>query len=250
MDSKRKVIILGDSFTFGQGCSDRDYYYDHELKQFVGEEEPIMKCIPSNNCWATLLQNEYPNLEVVNLSEPGNSNAAMFRNLTDFIANNGIAEDDIILLNGTNPDRIEVAIPCQEKPKSWVLGWDHHSRLLRSEGYNQAKEMYIKYLYNDQIGFNYLLMTLLGSYGYAMTYKTKFVWSFPHAIRRPHAKHCAPSNLIPYMIQDITRFDFSGKRDDVFNFSCRSTDFHVNDLGHSIFYEKQIKPLIEKFLNT
>lgn len=249
MDRKTKVIIVGDSFTFGHGCSDRMFYYDHELKEFVGDWDPVTKISPSNHCWATLLQKEYPNLEVVNLAEPGNCNTAMFRNLTDFITNNSIAEDDIILLNGTNPDRIEISLPGQEIPKSWVLGWDHQSRWQRSTELNQAKELYVKHLYNDQVGFNYSLLTLLGSYGYAMTYKTKFAWSFPHH-REPQVKDRFPSNLLPQRIPHITEFDFSGQEDDEFNLSCRSVDFHVNELGHSIYYEKQIKPLIEKFLNT
>lgn len=249
MDRKRKVIIVGDSFTFGHGCSDRVFYYVHELKEFVGDWDPLKVNTPSQYCWSVLLQKEYPNLEVVNLAEPGNCNTAMFRSLTDFIANNSIAEDDIILLNGTNPDRIEIALPGTEIPQSWVLGWDHQSRWARSTEFNHAKELYIKHLYNDQIGFNYSLLTLLGLYGYAMTYKTKFAWSFPRH-RAPQVKDRAPPNLLSHLIPHIAEFDFSGKWDDAFNLSCRSVDFHVNDLGHSIYYEKQIKPLIEKFLNT
>jgi hypothetical protein len=265
MERKTKVIVLGDSFTFGQGCSDRNYYYDHKLKEFVGDVEPIMKCIPSNHCWPTLLQQEYPNLEVVNLAIPGNCNTAMFRNLIDFITNNAVNEDDIVLLNGTNPDRIEVAVPHQYMPVSWVIGWDHQLQKDSPRDYNLARKMYVKHLYSEHVGFNYSLLTLMGSYGYAMTHSLQFVWNFPlntHVKWNPsfyphnEGKNGDPFNeripaaLVPYRINHISEFDFSDSKDYDFNLSCRSIDYHVNDKGHSIYYEKQIKPLIEKFLNT
>ena len=259
MDRKRKIIILGDSFTFGHGCSDRIYYFDHEAKKFVGDYGPIMRHIPSEYCWPALMQRDCPSLEVVNLAKPGHCNTAMFRDLTDYAAGNDINAGDILLLNGTHPDRIEVAMDGYKKPVSWVIGWDHQAIMENEFDYNKAKKMYIKYLYDEQIGINYTLLTLLGSYGFASANNLKFTWSFPiydkpintaaNQLGREFLQ-TIPENILPYRISHITSFDFSGKNDYNFNQTCRCIDYHVNDKGHLIYYEKQIKPLIESLLNT
>ena len=84
MSAIDRVIVLGDSFTFGHGCSDRVYYYDEDLKKFVGDITPMNQCIPSEYCWPALLQKEFPRLKVHNLSQPGHCNQGMFRDLLDF----------------------------------------------------------------------------------------------------------------------------------------------------------------------
>ena len=67
MSTLNRVIVLGDSFTFGHGCSDRVYYYDEDLKKFIGDIKLVKQCIPSEYCWPSLLQKEFPSLKVYNL---------------------------------------------------------------------------------------------------------------------------------------------------------------------------------------
>ncbi len=257
MDRKTKVIIVGDSFTFGHGCSDRVFYYDHKLKVFVGDYDPIRDLTPSEHCWAALLQREYPNLEVINLAKPGHCNTAIFKDLSAYVSNNEIIEGDIVLFNGTKHDRIEVSTGDYKHPVSWVMGWDHMAQQKDDSDYNLDKKMYIKYLYHEQIGFNYSLASVMGAYGYASANKLNFVWNIP-LLSQPSISgildtsflQVIPKSLLDHRIPSITSWDFSGVNDWDFNATCICKDSHTNDKGHLIYYEKQIKPLIEKFLNT
>jgi hypothetical protein len=257
MDRKTKVIIVGDSFTFGHGCSDREFYYDHKLKEFVGGFDP-KKDFASQHCWAALLQREYPNLEVINLAKPGHCNAAIFRDSSTYVSNNDIIEGDILLFNGTHPDRMEVATEQHEHPVSWVMGWEHPAPKADNRfDYNIAKKMYIKHLYHEQIGINNSVASVMGTYGYASVNKLKFAWNFPVLTRSLKSGvlnasflKVIPESLLEHRKPHIAHCDFSGVNDDEFNMTCRCIDGHINDKGHAIYYEQQIKPLIEKFLNT
>ena len=259
MDRKTKVIIVGDSFTFGHGCSDREYYYVHELKEFVGNWDPVKDLTPSQYCWATLLQREYSDLEVINLSKPGLCNTAIFKDLSVYVTNNETREGDIILFNGTHPDRMEVATGRgeSERPVSWVMGWDYEAQRTDELDYNIAKKMYIKYLYHEQIGFNHAAASLMGVYGYASANKLKFSWNFPilpRSLNRGvlHKKflRMVPKSLLEDRKLHIANYDFSGVNDYDFNMTCKCIDSHINNKGHLTYYEIEIKPLLEKFLNT
>jgi hypothetical protein len=257
MDRKTKVIIVGDSFTFGHGCADRVFYYDHKLKVFVGDYDPFRDLSPSEHCWAALLQREYPNLEVVNLAKPGHCNTAIFKDAATYLINNEIREGDILLYNGTKCDRIEVATGDNGPPVSWVMGWDHMAQQKDVVDYNIAKKLYIKYLYHDEIGLNYALASVMGAYGYASANKLKFSWNLPMIhypsdpgiIDKSFLKRI-PKSVLSLETPSIAAWDFSGVHDYDFNVTCVGKDYHTNDKGHVIYYEKQIKPLIEKFLNT
>ena len=257
MDRKTKVIIVGDSFTFGHGCSDRVFYYDHKLKKFVGDYNPKTDLTPSQHCWAALLQREYPDLEVINLAKPGYCNTAIFKDLSIYVSTNEIKEGDIVLFNGTHPDRMEVATEQCEHPVSWVMGWDHQAQQEDEIDYNIAKKMYIQHLYHDQIGVNYSVASLMGAYGYASANKLNFAWNFPILFRPPSPGVLStdfltmlPNSLLENRKPHIANYDFSGVNDYEFNLTCNCVDNHTNDKGHLIYYEQQIKPLIEKFLNT
>lgn len=259
MDIKTKVIVVGDSFTFGHGCPDREFYYDHKLKVFTGDWDPFSELRPSDHCWASLLQREYPNLEVINLAVPGHCNTAIFKDVSTYLSNNEIREGDILLFNGTTRDRIEVSTGNDNgNPVSWVIGWDHMAQQKSDADYNLAKKMYIKYLYHEQIVFNYTLASVMGAYGYASANKLNFAWSMPMVQSNPSSGifesfsflKMIPHSLLDHYILSISGWDFSGVNDWDLNRTFLCKDNHTNDKGHALYYEKQIKPLIEKFLNT
>ena len=147
MSPINRVIILGDSFTFGHGCSDRIYYYDEDLKEFVGDLTTIKRGIPSEYCWGSLLQKEFTNLTVYNLSQPGHCNQGMFRNLLDFYVHfDFFNSNDLIIFNGTHSDRIEVrTIYHEDQVGSWSIGWEYMAGEQDFKEYILAQKYYTKY---------------------------------------------------------------------------------------------------------
>lgn len=246
--TKRRVIVLGDSFTFGHGCSDRVHYYDKATDSFVGDETPFMLNIPSVYCWSNLLQQKYDDLEVVNLAKPANCNQGIFRNLIDYHSKTNVNEGDILMYHGTFPTRIEIASGARpEVPVPWVMGWDHHSQKESQIVYNVAKKMYLTHLFNDTIGSNQSLTALLSAYAFATMHKLKFVWSLPIYVYDSYVMNSLrPINSS--RLTHICKYDFSGKDNYDFNKDCFAPDYHVNDKGHAIYLEKEIIPVMQTLL--
>ena len=242
-----RIIILGDSFTFGHGCLDRVYYYDEDLKKFVGDITPMQQCIPSEYCWPALLQKEFPNVEVFNLSQPGHCNQGMFRNLLEFYDNHTHQSNDLIIFNGTFSDRIETrTMYTDDTIGSWAIGWEYMTGGQDYTEYVSAQTKYTKYLYHEKIGFNLTLSSLLGSYGYSTINNHNFLYSIPRAapeIQR-HINTISSQEITP-----IIWYDFSGKNSYEFNVTCQAKDTHINERGHQIYYEKEIKPRIQQFIS-
>jgi hypothetical protein len=248
MSTINRVIVLGDSYTFGHGCSDREFYYDEDTNTFIGDETPFMQNIPSSYCWASLLQHQFNNIEVINLGIPANCSQGIFRNLIEYHSEHPLSADDIVIFNGTFPSRIEVALG--DKPEvvvPWVMGWDHHSQMENEIPYNMAKKMYITHLFNDDIGCNLSMTALLATYGFATVNNLKFIWSLPtQSYNTPFLKKllCIGKFQIPH----ISKYDFSKNHNYDFNKTCYAPDHHVNDKGHLIYFEREIIPLIQRLL--
>lgn len=244
----KKIVVLGDSFTYGHGCSDRVFYKDAHTKEFVGSRDNLIKNSPSQYCWASLLQRDYTNLQVYNLAEPGNSNQSMFRNLCEFLQDDSNFDIDMILFMGTLTDRMDIG-DTKGNLQSWTLTSDLVGELMEpTDGFNLAKKMYITWLYDYNIG-NYLgLMSLLACYNLATMANSKFYYN----IHGHYASSKLFSNIIKLCkdkeIPIISNFDFSESRDTIFNGTCMSPDGHVNEKGHEIYYNRVIKPLVQKEL--
>lgn len=250
---KRKVIVLGDSYTFGHGCSDREFQYDEATNTFIGDETPFMQNIPSLYCWASLLQHQFSNIEVINLGKPANCSQGIFRNLIDYHSEHPLSAEDIIIFNGTFSSRIEVALGYKpEVVVPWVIGWDHHSQMENDIPYNRAKKMYITHLFNDNIGQNLSMTALLATYGFATINNLKFIWCLPtqaYPVTFLKKLLCISKLQIPHISNyDFSGYNSSGKGDHDFNKTCYAPDHHVNDKGHLIYFEKEIIPLMQKLL--
>jgi len=253
------VIVFGDSFNYGHGCKDRMLYYDQKTKQMVGN--PFTGELPSEYCWASLLQNEYPNLIVKNFSVPGISNPEIFRNFFQYhVANTGNEKNTLIFFQMTNPDRIEMATHSDKKKiTSYVLPMADRSiknyfELNQDEcdQMTEAVRNYIKWMYHPDIGVNQAYMTLLSAYGMATLSKFNFIWSIaPYAYTNANSYKFVTElgDLKKCQIMDVRTMDFSGNMNHDFNVSCRAPDNHVNEKGHEIYYNKIIKHTIQKFLS-
>jgi hypothetical protein len=245
---KRRVIVLGDSYTFGHGCSDREFQYNESTKTFIGDETPFKKNIPSLYCWASLLQHKFSNIEIINLGKPANCSQGIFRDLIEYHSEHPLNENDIIMYNGTFPFRIEIASGSRpEVAMPWVMGWDHHSQMENEIPYNIAKKMYVTHLFNDDIGYNLSMTALLATYGFATINNLKFIWNLPtqeYPVIFLKKLLCIGKLQIPH----ISKYDFSERNNYDINKTCYAPDYHVNDKGHLIYFEKEIIPLMQKLL--
>lgn len=256
----KRVIILGDSYTYGHGCSDRVYYYDENTKSFVGNIQLMYDGVPSEYCWASLLQQKFPELEVINLAMPGHSNQSMLRDLISFYEKHTLLDTDLIIFNGSFHSRMEVAgITSFEQCVSWTIGWDYMSpestaHELQYPEYAKAKKSFVKYLLNDKIALQNSLAAMLAAHAFATGFKLKYMWNYPEHAYTNDAKFILRS-INDTRNYSIVAYDFTeGKNHGTEknlaprNQEYYSPDFHVNDLGHKTYFEKEILPRINKIL--
>jgi len=246
-----RIVIIGDSFTFGHGCDDKNYYWDPKTRKFVGEIDTTFENEPSKDCWASLLQQSLSNITVHNLARPGQSIMGMFRDLAIFNHENRLNSQDIVICGGTFPDRIEVAHHTNNlHPSSWCIGTHSYDKpSVEPKEYHDIKTNYIKYLYNSSIGINQYVAGLLGIYAVAQTAGADFYWSRPPKLEESPYEEVIESllqNISDRFIPHVYRYDFSGVADYHFNLNCYQPDQHVNSKGHKLYYEKAIAPLMRK----
>lgn len=255
----KNIIVLGDSFTFGQGCSDRNWYYDNKKKVFVGDHTLITSG-PSKECWASLLQNDYPNYEVKNFAIPGENNIGQ-----SIKGQNIIDQDTVMVFFSLAPiNRIQVKHHSLETLESWVLSQDEILEDIPKE-YINAKEYFLKYLYHEQALINSSINAFLSIYAAANTVNAKcFISAFPLDIPKLIGSSKTFTNL--YFKSNImhlydlviqrhrTYFSLSMKgikpfNDDMNpNNSLRADDYHASSRGHRVYYDTIIKPLVTDYL--
>jgi hypothetical protein len=242
----KRIILLGDSFTFGHGCSDKVHYYDQKTKQHVGEKmSPKFETTISEYCWGSLLQKQFSNIEVLNIAKPGHCFLGMFRDLLYLSQSINLTSDDLVLLNGTFIDRTEIAHPCEpDNYVSWTIGPPTPIELINNEPeYLSAKKMYTTYLHNDTVSQNQFLASFLGIHDICNLYDAKFAYSLPKNVRLM-GKLIDRFNSLKYPY--IFEYDFSGNNDDTFNNTCYMPDLHCNNLGHEIYLQKVVLPFLIK----
>ena len=173
----------------------------------------------------------------------------MLRDLLILNANEQLNSDDLLMMCGSFPDRIEVAHPINpENPITWSIAYSgHFHNSGEPQDYQTAKNMYAKYLYNEAISQNQTMSAFLAIYGLSKLYQTQFVWSRP-PLGRPFARELERilQTITDKFFPHIYKYDFSGISNLHFNDTCYQPDQHCNDLGHQIYFERVIMP----FMNT
>jgi hypothetical protein len=225
----KKIIVLGDSFTYGHGCSDREFYYDPRTGKWVGDILSLDKG-PSNYCWASLLQRYYSNYQVINLSKPANDNSYM---LIDAYKNTD-EKTALIIYSGTMQSRMHISGNSSDDIIAWVMGSDD---TINNQQIRDAKEQFIKYLYNETVFSISALNSLYAAYGLAMKCNAKFIWSAPTWDLLEHENQA--NRLIDMKVE--TAIYYRNKEPD-----CRATDNHLNDKGHSLYFNEVILPKVKQ----
>jgi hypothetical protein len=248
------ILIVGDSYTYGQGCDDRIYYYDPAQGKHLGEYFEYPKDPASRYCWASLLKDNLPDYNVVNLASPGNSQFGIFKDMTDYInANNDVV---LILFNATFFNRISIASygnPDLINPwsPSWYTDPDKEVNPLQPKEYRDAKNAYVKYLMNDSILQYQSIMSTLGANSLATNKNIKFLWSTPeqeelNSLLIYQSLHSIEQSRFTH----VARYDFSGVKDFRINWdNYHFKDNHTNTAGHKMYFEKELFPLVKRTLN-
>jgi hypothetical protein len=245
---KNNIVILGDSFTYGQGCSDKEFYYDNDLKRTIGDRDEFRKG-PSKYCWASLLQAYYSKYNIINLAEPGNDNAYMLANAYKHV------NDDTALLifAGTMIPRMHVPDEFDDDRGlgPWVMGslngvLSKEETNLNDHAYREHKEIYhakkyfLKYLYSEEVFSIYALNALYAAYGLAKRYNTKFMWSIYPYEDPKHIEYA--DNLADMKFTSATHWYRNVQA------VCKSKDNHLNNLGHAFYFGEIVLPKVKEIL--
>lgn len=227
----KKIVIVGDSFTYGHGCSDREFYHDPATRRWVGNIS-LLQDNPSEYCWAALLQKMYPKYEVINLSKPANDNSYMMKKAYE----NVDESTALFIYAGTMTARMHVTSNTPMGPVPWVMSTEDTNA---PQQLRNAKEQFIKYLYNDDVFSLISLNALYAAYGLSQKYNCKFIWSAP-TFDDPMYEQQA--NILDEM-KMTTAIYYRDKEP-----SMRATDNHLNSLGHAHYFTEVVLPKIKQTL--
>jgi len=242
-----RIIISGDSFTYGQGCDDRISFTDpvtgkHE-ENFTGGEPP------SKYCWASLLQEHYPEHEIINLSKPGEDNTNISMSISD-----NINDADIVFFAGTTFNRLQVSTKFDNRLASWVMGVPL-GKISFTDDHRKASELFLKYLYAEEYFINVTVAMIWSVYGQCLQKNKQFLWSSaPYGLNgndyhRNKVKNHRLMNL-DTMLKDTkipSLFSYF-QHEFVNNKPYLHKDSHANNLGHKYYFDHEILPVFKKLI--
>lgn len=247
---KNKIIIVGDSFTYGIGCDDRLSKFDDYRQIWYCPVAPPGQA--SIHCWASLAANEFINYQFVNVAIPGNSHDNMFKQLASEIND----DTKLVMFCGTFIHRMLLnATHNMSLPMILSFG---PNVLWSAADYTKAFDQFIKHLYHESMGINYAIMSVLSAKAISESYKAKFVCSLTlrgeAGFMDDHTQFDYPSQTNQLLtivndniFQSIVDYPFmtkcNAKKD-----SWLFPDRHTNNYGHALYYEHEIKPLLTKLL--
>lgn len=212
-----KIMLAGDSYTFGQGCSDNSLYS------------------PSEFCWGSLISKTYTKFTVMNYSAPGVDNLTIAKQVWENLSD----RPDLIIFCSTSALRIQVNDPVNPGKYIFSINPNYDYPLLRQEPsgkkFLEAAEYYYRYLYNDQTGNNYTASAILSAYACSCLIGAEFLWSL-QTTSQIKILHQIGSKQFQSM------FDFPLSKEEIA--PCQ----HPNDAGHRRYFSQFIEPLLQKYL--
>lgn len=237
----KKILVVGDSYTYGAGCDDRPWYFDSNQKKWIPEKPTYPLPPPSQQCWASHLQRALPDYEVVNLGFPGNDNSSITMSAIGFDRKEDI---ELIMFAGTSDNRFRVSVDITQSSDTYPVPWVLSQRTGISKAYQDAQEAYIKYLYNPTVFLENSILNIYAIQSLASVINAKVLWnllcwedSFDDSRLDLH-KSSQFISIIEY-IRDA-------KSDGIdISKTYLSPDGHANALGHYVYFEEYLLPKVK-----
>ena len=239
-----KIVISGDSFTYGQGCKDRVDYTDPVTgiihSNFVSTDPP------SKYCWASLLQNHYPDHQIINVAKVGKDNMYIS---TSIIEN--LKDAAIVYFSGTSFNRLQV-MGISGNPTELILGgFDKYT-------HPEAVHLFVKHLYLESYFLDISISALLATYAHCLVKDISFVWSIPYLGMMGSFTKDQSQEIIT--LESIKRTElllkdkkipplydvFRIKQENKDKYLC--TDGHANEIGHEYYFNHEILPIFSKLI--
>lgn len=220
----KNIIVVGDSYTYGEGCSDLEGRTDKRLPA-------------SKHCWASLLERAHSNITVHNFSGPGLDHVSIARNLWTNID----SDTDVVLFCGTFYGRLCVRHPNAPEHANMVISMNphfHHPELTESKDFGLAMKLFYSHLYSNQVAYDVSTCTVLSAYACAVLHGAKFFWSMP--------TQQFDGEINP-VISAIQHLRFTASCDINYDKYCIAPCRHPNDQGHELYYNNVISDLAKNF---
>jgi hypothetical protein len=235
----KNILVVGDSFSYGQGCSDRPW-----------NQKPY-KASPSQFAWPALLQKELPEYNIINISYPGNSIPGTFNDVVKFRETVPQIPIHMVLMAVTSINRMIVAKAFwPDETQNWVLGSPQPTD--NPKEYATAKEMFLKYLINDTIIENNAHRDILALYTYCQEISgSALFWSVEGVENLFRNKRGAWDIIKSLNFKHMMNLEYLTEEDkrntsiDIeFIKKWHAEDSHPSDFGHQHYFETYIKPIL------
>jgi hypothetical protein len=239
----KKILILGDSITYGHGCADRMYYWDDKLQRYHGNKDTFNS--PSAHCWAQHLENKF-GYSVVNLSQSGENNSIMASKCLEAVYKHGQGFDYIIAAF-TYDDRLEWAHPDYDQSISASVFSPPPFLLQQSKTWAMAMQSYRDTLYHSDWGVKLTHMAINTVANVAKEIGAKFHWSAPEFNQTQFSEIISPvlrSRQLPSMIRHLGLWQNGRMLTSAESPYC-AIDGHPNEAAHLDYFQKVVNPLFE-----
>jgi len=243
-----KIVISGDSFTYGQGCKDRLDFTDPVTGILTSNFKSTES--PSKYCWASLLQNHYPDHQIINVAKPGKDNMYISTSILE-----NLKDADIVYFSGTACNRFQIT-DITGNPTSCILGG--YSKHI----HNETVDLFIKHLYLERYFIDVSLSSLLAVYAHCIVKDISFVWSMPFL--GMSGSYTEDGNQLQEIIkcESIERTELLLKNKQIpplFGYSLfrslqkdrdkyLNTCGHANEIGHEYYFNHEILPILSKLI--
>jgi hypothetical protein len=247
-----KIVISGDSFTYGQGCKDRISFFQKSTNRWI-ENFNSHHAPPSEYAWSSLLKKQYPEIEIVNVARPGADITYICQSILDHIY-----DADIVFFGATSLNRMQIQSRKGNAPYSLIFSNyandNNYRKTKDNDEYTQSIDFFIKNLYLEEYFTTVFVASIWSIYGQCLKRNIPFIWSSYNSNLNSEKQYIknliAPLNeLDTFRILCITDFVFNHLTPDAGK-KNRHEDGHANEYGHEHYFNSEILPVFSKLIES